>query len=186
VPEVRLLFVVRDPVDRIRSHYLHELAALRERRPLELALRENPIYLDRSRYAMQLERYLANFPRERLLVVRAENLFRAPLALLPRVYAFVGIDPSWRPPGPVRRANETARKFQLPTLVRRGVKVAGEVGVYRHVPRWTKETIRMVTQRRSRTMPEVRIPAELATELRVELADDLRRLNEIAGEPLFP
>jgi sulfotransferase family protein len=185
VPEVRLLFLVREPLHRIRSHYLHEVAALRERRPLERALRENPIYLDRSRYAMQLERYLEHFPRERLLVVRAEDLFRAPLEVLPRVYAFVGVDPSWRPAGPVRRDNDTARKFQLPLLVRRGVKVASEAGVYRHVPQWAKEAVRVVTQQRSRTVPEVRIPPALAAELRAELAGDLGRLDEIAGERLF-
>jgi Sulfotransferase domain len=186
LPDVRLLFLVRDPVDRIRSHYLHEVAALRERRPLERALRENPIYLDRSRYAMQLERYLEHFPREQLLVVRAEDLFRVPSEVLPRVYGFLGVDPSWRPAGPVRRENDTARSFQLPVLVRHGVRVASEAGVYRHVPRWAKETVRAVTQRRSRRMPEVRIPPALAAELRAELADDLQRLGEIAGERLFP
>jgi hypothetical protein len=186
VPEVRLLFLVREPVDRIQSHYLHEVAALRERRPLEQALRENPIYLDRSRYAMQLERYLEHFPREQLLVLRAEELFRAPQDVLPRVYGFLGVDTRWRPTGPVRRDNETARRFQLPVLVRRGVKVANEAGVYRHVPRWAKETVRLVTQRRSRTMPEARIPPALRAELRAELADDLRRLHEITGERLFP
>jgi hypothetical protein len=185
VPDAKLLFLVRDPVDRIRSHYLHELAALRERRPLEQALRENPIYLDRSRYAMQLERYLEHFPHERLLVVRAEDLFRAPLEVLPRVYAFLGVDPAWRPAGPARRDNETAARFQLPVVVRRSVRLASEAGVYRHVPRRLKETVRVVTQQRARTVPEVRIPPPLAAELRSELAEDLRRLEEIAGERLF-
>ena len=185
VPDARLLFLARDPVQRIRSHYLHELAALRERRPLEQALRENPTYLDRSRYAMQLERYLEHFPRERLLVVRAEDLFRTPLEVLPRVYAFLGVDHSWRPAGPMRRDNETARKFRLPVPVRWGAKLASQAGLHRHVPHWAKETVRVVTQRRSPAMPEVRIPPALAAELRAELADDLRRLDGIAGQPLF-
>jgi hypothetical protein len=185
VPDVRLLFLARDPIQRIRSHYLHEVAALRERRPLEQALRENPVYLDRSRYAMQLERYLERFPRERLLIVRAEDLFQAPLRVLPGVYAFLGVDPSWRPVDPVRRDNETAGRFQLPVPVRRGVKLASEVGLYRHVPPWAKAAIRAATRRRSRTIPDVRIPPDLAAELRAELADDMRRLHQIAGERLF-
>jgi hypothetical protein len=72
VPDVRLLFMVRDPIARVPSHYLHEVAALRQRRPVEQALRENPIYLDRRRYATQLEHYLDH----QLLVLRAEDLFR--------------------------------------------------------------------------------------------------------------
>ena len=78
IPNVRLLHVVRDPNACMRSHYLHEVAALREHRPVEQALRENPSYLDLSRYATQLERYLDHFPHEQLLVVRAEDLFRDP------------------------------------------------------------------------------------------------------------
>jgi Sulfotransferase domain len=185
VPDVRLLFLAREPVDRIRSHYLHEVAALRERRPLERAVRENPIYLDRSRYAMQLERYLQHFPREQLLVLRAEDLFRAPLDVLPRVFTFLGLDPTWRPPGPARRDNETARRFQLPVLVRHGVRLASEAGVYRHVPRWAKESVRVVTQRRSRTMPEAHVSPALRAELRAELDEDLRRLHQLTGEPMF-
>jgi hypothetical protein len=134
---------------------------------------------------MQLERYLQHFPREQLLVVRAEDLFRAPLELLPWIYRFLGVDSGWRPVGPARRDNETARRFQLPVLVRRGVKLASEAGVYRHVPRGFKETVRAVTQQPSRTMPEVHIPPPLAAELRDELAGDLRRLENLTGQRLF-
>jgi sulfotransferase family protein len=186
VPDARLLFVVRDPIARMRSHYLHEVAALRERRPVEQALRENPIYLDLSRYATQLERYLDHFPREQLLVVRAEDLFGDPFLVLPWVYGFVGVDPSWRPRGPSRRDNETAQRFQLPVVVRRGIGLTVRADVYRHVPQWAKEAVRTVTRQRSRTAPDVRIPEGLVAELRAVLADEMRRLDAIAGDRLFP
>jgi hypothetical protein len=186
VPAARLLFVVRDPIDRMRSHYLHEVAALRERRPVERALRENPVYLDLSRYATQLDRYLDHFPRGQLLVVRAERLFSDPSSVLPEVYDFIGVDPSWRPAGPGRRDNETARRFQLPVVVRRGIRLAVKADAYRHVPQWAKEAVRTVTQQRSRAMPDVRIPPELAAELRTALAEELRRLDAITGQRLFP
>jgi hypothetical protein len=185
IPDVRLLYVVRDPIARIRSHYLHEVAALREHRPVERALRENPSYLDLSRYATQLERYLDHFPREQLLVVRAEDLFRDPSQVLPTVYGFVGVDPSFRP-SPGRHDNETAQRFQLPVVVRRGIGLAVRADIYRHVPQWTKETVRTLTRQRSRTAPDVHIPKELAAELRAVLADELRRLDAIAGIRLFP
>jgi Sulfotransferase domain len=186
VPDARLLYVVREPIARMRSHYLHEVAALRERRPVEQALRENPIYLDRSRYATQLERYLDHFPREQLLVVRAEELFRDPSGVLPGVYGFLGVDPSFRPADPGRRDNETAQRFQLPVVVRRGIGLAVRAGVYRHVPQRAKDVVRTLTRQRSRTAPEVRVPEQLAAELRALLADELRRLDAIAGDRLFP
>jgi len=186
VPEVRLLFLAREPVERIRSHYLHEVAALREHRPFATAMAENPIYLDYSRYAMQLQRYLDHFPREQLLILRAEELFRTPLEVLPEVYRFLGIDPSLEPPGPPRRDNETVSRFQLPVFVRQGIKLAIQAGVYRHVPQWAKETVRAATVWRARPVPQVRIPPVLAAELRSELAADLQMLDEIAGRPMFP
>lgn len=185
VPDARLLFVVREPVARMRSHYLHEVAALRERRPIEQALRENPIYLDRSRYATQLERYLDHFAREQLLVLRAEDLFRDPSGVLPGVYGFLGVDPAFRPASPGRRDNETAQRFQLPVVVRHGIGLAVRAGVYRHVPQRAKEMVRTLTRQRSRTAPEVRVPELLAAELRAVLADELRRLDAIAGVRLF-
>jgi hypothetical protein len=116
----------------------------------------------------------------------SEDLFRTPLEVLPRVSAFLGVDPAWQPAGPARRDNETARRFQLPVLVRHGVKVASEAGVYRHVPRWAKETVRVVSQRRSQTMPEARISPTLRAGLLAELDDDLQRLHQLTGERLFP
>jgi hypothetical protein len=169
----------------MRSHYLHEVAALRERRPVEQALRENPIYLNLSRYATQLERYLDHFPPEQLMVVHAEDLFRDASRVLPRVYGFVGVDSSFQPRGPGRRDNETAQRFQLPVVVRRGIGLAVRADVYRHVPQRAKETVRTLTRQRSRTAPDVRIPEQLADELRAALADEMRRLEAIAGARFF-
>jgi hypothetical protein len=173
IPDVRLLYVVRNPIARMRSHYLHEVAARREWLPVEQALRETPIYLD-------------HFPAGQLLVVRAEDLFRDPSLVLPMVYGFIGVDPFSGPRGPGRRDNETTQRFQLPVVVRRGIGLAVRADLYRHVPQWAKEVVRTVTRQRSRTAPDVQIPEDLAAELHAVLADELRRLDAIAGVRLFP
>jgi hypothetical protein len=46
--------------------------------------------------------------------------------------------------------------------------------------------VRTVTQQRSRAMPDVRVPPQLAAELRTALADELRRLDDITGARMFP
>ena len=78
IPDVRLLYIVRDPVARIRSHYQTRVAEGAEKLPLLEALATNSIYLDYSRYAMQIEQYLEHFPDEQLLVTTAEALRRRP------------------------------------------------------------------------------------------------------------
>jgi Sulfotransferase family len=93
LPEVRLVYLVRHPLDRIRSHYLHEVLLGRERRPLERAVALDPAYLDVSRYAMQIDRYLEFFPSDRLLVVTSEGLRSDRMATVERILGFLGVDP---------------------------------------------------------------------------------------------
>ena len=73
--DARLIYMVRDPIERMLSHYLHNVGGGYESRPLEAALADpDSAYVARSRYAMQLEPYLSAFERERVLIVANEEL----------------------------------------------------------------------------------------------------------------
>ncbi len=117
VPDVRLIVLVRDPVERALSHYHHEVALGREELPFEEALerederlagelermRDDPAYfshawwnhtyLARGRYAEQLDRWLAQFPREQLLVLSNDELAVQPEETYGRVLEFLGARP---------------------------------------------------------------------------------------------
>jgi hypothetical protein len=114
LPEARLIALLRNPVDRAFSHYQHEVALGREPLPFEDAvdgeeermrgevermLREpsyfshawwNYTYVARGRYAEQLERWFAHFPRERLLVLFTEELAADTAGTYRRVLDFLG------------------------------------------------------------------------------------------------
>jgi Sulfotransferase domain len=95
--EVRLIYVIREPIGRMQSHYLHRVITGRERKQIDIALLSNPLYLDASRYAMQLERYLEHFPLDRLLIIRSEDLRNERESTMRRIYRFVGVDDSTLP-----------------------------------------------------------------------------------------
>jgi hypothetical protein len=97
LPGVRLIYLVRDPVERIRSHYQHLVLTGVEKCPPQSALFENPVYLSCSSYAMQLERYLEHFPREQILVITSEALKSDRKATMQQVYAFLGVDSNREP-----------------------------------------------------------------------------------------
>jgi hypothetical protein len=121
VPDVKLVILLRDPVDRAFSHYHNNLRLGRETLSFEDAIdaEENRVdgeeerllsdpqavslahkrysYLRRGLYAEQLLRWQACFPEEQLLVVDAGRLFTDPRAVLAEVLAFIGVDP-WEPP----------------------------------------------------------------------------------------
>jgi sulfotransferase family protein len=75
VPQARLIYCIRNPVDRIRSHYRHEVQRTRERRSLIEALREpGNSYVGNSLYFSCLRPYIDRFPREQICVVRFDDL----------------------------------------------------------------------------------------------------------------
>lgn len=78
VPSVKLICLLRNPFDRMRSHYLHEVQRGREARRFSLVASElNSPYVQRSCYALALEPWVRLFPPEQLRVVSFEELFSA-------------------------------------------------------------------------------------------------------------
>lgn len=125
IPEVKLVYVIREPVERIRSHYQHQKEVGAEHATLEEALRRNPTYLDCSRYAMQIERYLEHFPREQLLVVTSEDLRNQRRQTISCVYGFLGVDCEFIPENLDREFFRTDERVPHPPTawrIRRALK----------------------------------------------------------------
>lgn len=100
VPHARLIYIVRDPMRRTLSHYVHNVSHGRERRGVDEAfasLEGNP-YVDPSRYMFQLEAYRRWFPDDRILVLTLEELSATPRPVLARVFTFLGVDPAFDHP----------------------------------------------------------------------------------------
>lgn len=110
IPEARLVCVLRNPVDRTLSHYLHNWRVGRETRPFAEAAGPEGEIFHTSRYGWQLDHYLAHFPREQLLLATTEELDRDPESVLRRIFRFVGVDDSV-PIDTSRRFNVTAVKL---------------------------------------------------------------------------
>lgn len=96
VPNAKLVYVMRHPVDRAFSHYVHRFTKeLHKGQPIDVAfedfVKDDPMCLDSSDYVMQIERYLRFFPREQLLLLRQDELRSDPSALLERTQRFVGL-----------------------------------------------------------------------------------------------
>lgn len=112
VPDAKLIYLVRDPFARLRSHVVF-MGADRKAASLEALLDPfdtNP-YVAQSRQAWQLEQYLAVFPHERILVLAAEDLRAARRATLAEVFRFLDVEPFDSPDLDVElNATEVARR----------------------------------------------------------------------------
>lgn len=94
--DVRLIYMVRDPIDRILSHYVHNVGGGYESRPIEQALASAGCsYIERSRYATQLEPYLSRFGADRVLIVTQDDLRERRAETMRRAFRFLGVDPDF-------------------------------------------------------------------------------------------
>ncbi len=94
-PDVRLVYVLRDPIERFLSGYIHNTARGRTGRTFE-AFFQSPMiepHLDTSRYHYQLEPYLEHFPLGQLLIITSEELRRDTHRVLQEVFRFIGVSP---------------------------------------------------------------------------------------------
>jgi sulfotransferase family protein len=108
VPHVRLIFILREPVDRAYSNYLwskmngieHEdfttalrLEAQRERElPDKWKFTRPYSYFSRGLYADLLTPYFERFPRDQIAVVRFEDIIADPHGLAARLHRFLRIN----------------------------------------------------------------------------------------------
>ncbi|MHB1829738.1 MAG: sulfotransferase family protein [Steroidobacteraceae bacterium] len=93
-PDARLIYIMRNPFDRVISHYWHAVRNIHhggEPRPLLKAVQDNPEYLAFSDYAMQLEPYIARFGRHALFTLTFEALVDDPQRELDRIYRWLGL-----------------------------------------------------------------------------------------------
>lgn len=98
LPGVKLIYILRPPVERIYSHYLHNVYAGIEDESFEQAVANKPLYIQTSLYYTQIEQFLHHFAQERLMVLLLEDLQQQPLATVQRIFAFLGVDASYVPP----------------------------------------------------------------------------------------
>ncbi|MGH2664001.1 MAG: sulfotransferase family protein [Actinomycetota bacterium] len=181
IPGARFVYVVRHPIERIRSHYEWATYKEIERRPLAQAVLEHPQYVAYSRYAFQIDRYLDWFPRDRLLVVTSEDLRAARRRTMGRVYEFLGVDPAWVSPGLVLEQHVTDRQQARP-FARQLRRLTGYSRIAGVVPRGVKSAYWRIAKRKRWSRPGSVFPADLRRELEHRLAEDVVRLRAFMGE----
>lgn len=83
--EIKLAYILREPVDRIESHLAHAKRAGRQAANLQHCI-------STSRYAMQLDKFVEHIEREKVLLLDFEQLQCNPLAILAQICDFLGIE----------------------------------------------------------------------------------------------
>ena len=180
IPDARLIYIVRDPVARTVSQYLHEYLRHREDRPLSEALADfqGNVYVDQSRYAYQLDQYLPYYPLERIHVMTTESLEGDPGAALRAVTDFLDLEPY--PFDVATKANVANRRGRTNGLGRI-LETARATRIGRHLPQPLVEAGKRVRGGLSRRVGRPELDPTLRKALRDEFRDDVRLLRELTG-----
>jgi hypothetical protein len=113
IPKVKLLFVLRNPIDRLYSYYRYSLQRGFRLPSLEQMIAENhPEYTQAvfvSSYQLHLKRYLDVFPREQIIVFIYEDWVENPQTFLSAMFETIGVDASFESPLLSKRYNPSQR-----------------------------------------------------------------------------
>ncbi len=186
-PDAKLLYMVRDPIKRILSHWVHAKGAGYEGGEMEEVLsRPDSAYVQRSMYWMQLQPYLELFDRSQIELISSEELQNERQETMRRAFRFVGVDEGftheqfdreWE-----KSSAKTGDKYQV---MERLIKLPGLRSFDRNFDR-LPESLRWMVEKvvhdpEKPSAPKPKLPDELFERMRGWFRDDVAGLEEFAG-----
>jgi hypothetical protein len=92
----KFIYIMRNPIDRIESHYIHGYIWKFEEAMKPLSQEINSEIIDTSRYAMQIEEYYKRFARDNILLLNFDDLKNDKPNLLKKVCEFLSVDSNYQ------------------------------------------------------------------------------------------
>lgn len=192
VPGVRLIAVLRSPVEQAFSHFMYatklrieteesfEAALMLEEERLAKGWQPLFGYSRFPRYGEQLARYLALFPAEQVLVRTYEDFLADPARLMADIFRHIGVDPGFLPDTSQRLnagGRPKSRLFQ--DFLMKPNPITGAIG--RLVPKEARLRIRDRLASINMTREDT-VPPRARRILLDRLSDDIRHLEKLLGK----
>lgn len=180
LPYVKLIYLVRDPIERIISHYTHNYSEGREHRSIKEVLQnlQNNHYLMCSKYYWQLDQYLSCYPADQILVMPSYILKDERRRALERIFGFIGVDKAFYSPSYGEQKHETSQKRRKGRLSRFMLESPVIKTLKQYIPDSIKDPVKQLT-RPPVTKPT--LPAALRNKLAEYLRPDIDQLRTFSG-----
>ncbi|MDY7015906.1 MAG: sulfotransferase [Cyanobacteriota bacterium] len=193
LPDVKLIAILRNPIERAHAAFLHLIRDGREPfNDFKQALEAEPIrienhwgflwrYRDMGFYALQLKRYLKNFDRSQLKIYLYDDFLASPLPLLQDLFDFLGVERGFIPDMSFRPN-------------RSGIPQNKRLHQFLKQKHWLKEMVKPLLPQKTRNrmadklvqsnLTKVPIPAESKTQLIGTFREDILELQQILDRDL--
>jgi hypothetical protein len=141
IPDVKLLFILRNPVDRAYSHYWHRINLLNEYRSFEDVVKSDSDIVSMGLYHKQIENYLNYFSKEQILFLLYDDLLDNSVSVLKTIYRFLKVDENFVPSNigkiknpagkssifiPQKQLSRLKQKARLPKFVKNIISSLGK------------------------------------------------------------
>jgi Sulfotransferase domain len=186
-PDAKLIYMVRDPIKRILSHWVHATGAGYETRDMVEVLSDpNNQYVNRSRYWMQLQPYLQRFDHENITVITQEELQADRDGTMRKAFAYAGVDENFTSEQFDREWEKSAAKSgDKYQLMEKLIKLPGFRSFDRNFDR-LPERLRWVVEKvvhdpDKPPAPKPVLPDDLVASLRAHFTEEVPELQKFAG-----
>ncbi|MEM6681258.1 MAG: sulfotransferase [Pseudomonadota bacterium] len=95
-PPIKFIYVTRDPVERLISHYIHEWTTGKITEPVEVAVEKYPELIAYSEYEKQVQPFREAFGEDAVKVVRFEDMKRDPDVFFEEIKSFLNAPETWQ------------------------------------------------------------------------------------------
>jgi hypothetical protein len=178
LPDARFIYVMRHPVNRLVSHYIHEWSTGVYNCGIEEAIDKYPELVAYGRYAMQLDSYFDAFGRAAVLPVFFDRLLSEPQIELERICHFIGYkgQPVWiQDLKPDNVSSERIRKFP-------GYQLLVDSGLATWLRRhFVPQALRDAVKKKLRMRDRPTLSETAQARLEIEFDRDLEILGKMLG-----
>lgn len=129
-PKAKLIFIVRNPIERAYSHYCMLVKSESVKGSPEIIAPGTRMYED-SRYWTHFLRFKERFPKSQILILVQEQMLANPLATLWRIFEFLEVDSSFVPSLAKTRIHSRSNRPKYRNLYKALVKLSDLAHKYR-------------------------------------------------------
>ncbi|HEV7871456.1 MAG TPA: sulfotransferase [Modestobacter sp.] len=194
VPGVKVIAVVRDPVDRAYSNWAHLradglepeadfLTAVRaEQRRIEAGWASFWHYRGLGTYGAQLRDLYRQVPREQVVVLRYRQLVDTPTETLDRVSEFLGVATGVAHTVAAENVKPFVTGSPVYRLLSQAARAGAALGAYAPPRVWRQAGRPLIAALHAGRAPRPRLPVEVRREVLSSLLPDIELLEELTGE----
>ena len=175
----KFIYIMRNPIERIESHYTHGKAADWDttKVPLEQGMVHQQL-IEVSNYAKQIDEYYKRFPEQDIKLLIFEEMKSDPLVTLQEICVFLGVDLGYEFKGLGKTHNTNRHRITNRTIMR--LKQTSAVRTVSSIlPRMVKDNVMAVLGHKQKN--NIRLSSSQRERVLAALKPDLRRLERVYG-----